>query len=213
MGEITLAQFCKETLCYNFHFHTDRHALEHPLARAFSDEVVPLLPPFMLRFHVEGGRVRGVFDVTRGDSLLANILATLGGLPPAMKEAKTAVQSDGRTWCRQFGDFEMVSHLNYEAGLVMETFYLFGFVPVRFGFHWREQPDLNGFTHTTKRMWVMGVPVPRALMLTADGFARGHSQGSGWEVHVDVVAPWVGRLVRYQGNVYEDDKIVEQSEP
>ena len=204
MGEMTLAQFRDEVQDYNFSFRTDRHTRHHSVAAAFSDEVPRLLPPFMLRFHSEGARVRGVLNVTRGESLLSNVLATLGGLPPAMKEAQTTVKSDGRTWHRRFGKFDMVSHLRYEAGLVMETFYLFGIVPVRFGFHWSEHPDLKGFTHTTKRMWVMGVPVPRALMLTADGFTRGHEGGTGWRVEVDVMAPLVGRLVRYHGHVYED---------
>jgi len=209
MGEVTLAQFREEVKGYNFSFHTDRHAVQRSIRSAFSDDVVPLLPPFMLRFHVDGARVCGVLNVTRGDSILSNILATLGGLPPAMTEAKTTVHSDGRTWRRRFGQFGMVSHLHYEGGLVMETFNVFGFVPVRFGFHWREQPDMKGFTHTTKRMWVMGVPVPRALMLTADGCTRGHAHDSGWEVEVNVVAPWVGRLVRYQGHVYEDEDNIE----
>ena len=46
------------------------------------------------------------------------------------------------------------------------------------------------------------IPVPMFLMMTADGSTLGHDDGDGWQVDVDVQAPFFGRLVRYQGDVY-----------
>ena len=59
-----------------------------------------------------------------------------------------------------------------------------------------------GFAHVCKRMTVLGVPVPRWLMLRPDGVTLPVAGTNGWHVDVDVRAPFVGRLVRYTGEVY-----------
>ena len=51
--------------------------------------------------------------------------------------------------------------------------------------------------------WAFGIPVPMALMLTADGHTEAHAEGTGWKVNVEVVAPLAGLLVKYQGDVYD----------
>ena len=46
------------------------------------------------------------------------------------------------------------------------------------------------------------MPIPRALMMTADGHTAAHSDGTGWSVVVNAKAPIVGSLVSYTGDVY-----------
>ena len=61
-------------------------------------------------------------------------------------------------------------------------------------------------------MYVCGVPVPRFMMLSADGYSsrigdsdneRISDDGDGWFVRVDVVAPVVGHLVTYKGRIFD----------
>ena len=58
-----------------------------------------------------------------------------------------------------------------------------------------------GFEHVTEAVWIMGVPVPLSLALTADGVSMPHVDGKGWRVEVEVSHAVVGRVVTYKGDV------------
>ena len=213
---------------FPFHFHEKRREENHQssLRDALCDTVV--LPNLMREFHLSKWEqrrddvltVRGVFDIIRPKGVFANIVATLGGLPRAVRNVETRVDrvtksnEAGSSWRRAFGDQILASELTYENGLVMERFRVcFGLVPVAFAFHWIPIVDSNssiqGFRHSTKRMYVCGVPVPRFLMLSADGHSSRIGEDSerieehehGWFVRVDVIAPVVGHLVTYRGRI------------
>ena len=66
------------------------------------------------------------------------------------------------------------------------------------------QPQRNpylGFSHVTEAVWILGVPVPLSLALTADGVSMPHVDGNGWRVEVEVSHAVVGRVVTYKGDV------------
>ena len=60
---------------------------------------------------------------------------------------------------------------------------------------------VRGFRHVTKKVWILGVPLPAALSLTADGVSIAHEDGRGWLVQVAVVHPLFGLVVSYDGDV------------
>jgi hypothetical protein len=194
------------------------------------DSILDRVPNLMKQFHLSELErkcddvltVRGVFDIIRPNGMLANLVATCGGLPHASSNVETRVDrvlrqgEAGSSWRRAFGDQILASELKYENGLVMERFRVcFGLIPVAFAFHWvpivDDTSEIQGFRHVTKRMYVCGIPVPRFLMLTGDGFSsrvdgrsgkKISSNDGGWFVRVDVVAPIVGHLVTYKGRIH-----------
>lgn len=60
---------------------------------------------------------------------------------------------------------------------------------------------VRGFRHVTKKVWILGVPLPTALSLCADGVSIAHEDGLGWLVQVAVVHPLFGLVVSYDGDV------------
>ena len=60
---------------------------------------------------------------------------------------------------------------------------------------------VRGFRHVTKKVWILGVPLPAALSLCADGVSIAHEDGLGWLVQVAVVHPLFGLVVSYDGHV------------
>ena len=84
----------------------------------------------------------------------------------------------------------------------IKDFAAFGFVlePMEVPGH-EAASGLLGFRHVTKRAWVLGVPVPLALSLSADGVSLPHEDGRGWRVEVAVEHPLVGLVVAYSGDV------------
>jgi hypothetical protein len=189
------------------------------------------LPAFMRRFHATGGRVRGSMTVTRGRSWLARALASIGGLPAAAADVPIVVTADGPVWTRYFGARAVAawearaagqpapspkprhgdvlqSAWDVRGGLVTEQFGPL----LRFGFQLRPEQQPDGcwaFAHVTKRVWLCGIPVPRIAMITADGVTRGlppvAGRREGWAVSVHVRLPLVGTLVRYEGQVFDDE--------
>ena len=230
MGELTLSDVRQCIAEFPFHFHEKRRDKNHQssLRDAMCDTIV--LPKLMREFHLSKWEqrrddvltVRGVFDIIRPKGMLANLVATLGGLPRGVRSVETRVdrvtksQQAGASWRRAFGDQILTSDLSYENGVVMERFRVcFGLVPVAFAFQWipiEVDSSVVGFRHATKRMYVCGVPVPRFMMLSADGYSsrigdsdneRISDDGDGWFVRVDVVAPVVGHLVTYKGRIFD----------
>jgi len=61
--------------------------------------------------------------------------------------------------------------------------------------------SVRGFRHVTKKVWILGVPLPSALSITADGVSMAHEDGKGWLVKVAVVHPLFGLVVSYDGDV------------
>jgi len=214
-----------------FFFSSYTHIYIHTrIQQAMCDSILDRVPNLMKQFHLSELErkcddvltVRGVFDIIRPNGMLANLVATCGGLPHASSNVETRVDrvlrqgEAGSSWRRAFGDQILASELKYENGLVMERFRVcFGLIPVAFAFHWvpivDDTSEIQGFRHVTKRMYVCGIPVPRFLMLTGDGFSsrvdgrsgkKISSNDGGWFVRVDVVAPIVGHLVTYKGRIH-----------
>jgi len=157
------------------------------------------LPRGVVKFHVIGGRAIGRMKVTRGSKIIQKWLATLGGLPRDNPSATVDVTVRNNEWFRQFDGKHLKSKWSLKNGLVLEDFGLF-----QFGFHLKpftKSGVTKGFHHVTKRMYILGIPIPRFLGLVADGITRVSESGDGWFVDVEVSSPIFGLLVSYQGHV------------
>jgi len=64
--------------------------------------------------------------------------------------------------------------------------------------------SMVGFRHVTKQAWVLGLPLPKWLAMSADGVSLPHADGLGWDVEVEVAHPLVGKVVSYRGSVRLD---------
>lgn len=211
---------------------TDKRGL---LTQALGSEAVAAVPGAMRAFHERCGEVAGVFTITRARGALAALLCKWAGFPRAGTGIETtvtateapAVDGGGSLWLRRFDADRMQSLLRYRHGLVEERFLVMGIVPVTFGFHFAWQPLAAGFLpgrphlealvgqhglhHITRKMWVgpdwARVPVPRALMVTADGVSLPRNGGLGWSVDVSVQAPLgAGELLSYSGTVQAEGR-------
>eukprot|EP01119_Soliformovum_irregulare_P014293 TRINITY_DN3909_c0_g1_i3.p1 TRINITY_DN3909_c0_g1~~TRINITY_DN3909_c0_g1_i3.p1 ORF type:complete len:599 (+),score=98.20 TRINITY_DN3909_c0_g1_i3:50-1846(+) len=191
-----------------YSFDDDRSTI---FERALTEDSLSVFPKNCLRFHTEGGEVAGTLQVRRGTTILSRLIAWLGNLPEANPAAPVTVVNSRNVWSRAFGSKAFASQwrFNPQHGLVEESF-LGGLV--RFGFQlkpiWEtsqrdpSQRHLKGFSHITKRNWVLGVPLPSFLMVKADGETRFKNEDNGWDVTVKVEHPLAGLVCSYEGSVF-----------
>lgn len=180
------------------------------------------IPKSVVDFHASGGVCEGVLRVTRGPHL-AGLVARLGRLPPPTSPgstAKTRVEStyDPETnsvhWVRDFpGNCRLRSRWYYHEGtsVAVDSFEYMGIKDfAAFGFDLvaceGPTPDSVGFKHITRSAWIMGVPVPLWMALTADGASIPHEDGEGWSVEVRIHHVLLGDVTGYSGDV----RLVEQ---
>ena len=127
-------------------------------------------------------------------------------------------------WHRSFDSTTLESKMEFRDGLMVESFWIgplgLKMIPASFGFHLQPiKPEgtdamhYRGFRHITKRMWIFGLPVPRALALTADGTSiqvptgekmANNDSAHGWAVKVSLDAPWIGKMLSYDGEVFRN---------
>lgn len=142
---------------------------------------------------------KAVFRVTRGSGLLRNILAWLGGLPPAGESVPvtlrcTCEKSAGRTveiWDRHFDGFRMRSMQWAEGGRLVEKF---GWISL--GYRLRVEPSLLRLEVTNA--WFAGVPIPLWLAPTGEGLERADPDGR-LSIRAVAYAPFLGQIVCYEG--------------
>jgi len=197
-----------------------------PFVRAIDPNSLLKIPPGMLAFHATGGHCEGPLLVNRGKNGIADIVATLGCLPQSSpvttSEACTPpIVEVTSTFCAATGGVQW--HRNFWPSLSLESRWYFDepsqlaidsftYLGIRdfaaFGFALEPEdaphtPDSGfvGFRHVTKKAWILGVPVPLALSLVADGVSMPHEDGLGWRVEVCVEHALLGTIVEYLGDV------------
>lgn len=154
------------------------------------------LPAVLRRFHENegGGRARGIFRVERAPGRLRNAVASILGMPRAAAEVPVqlwiTVEGDRERWTRDF-DGHRVQTVQWARGdFLMEAS---GLV------HFSTALVLEGsrLTYEFRRAWFAGIPVPRGLSPGVVSYVDAGE--SGWFVVVQVLAPFLGEIVRYEG--------------
>ena len=144
----------------------------------------------------------GSAQVTRGNSLIAQLAGWLFGFPPAAEQVAVTVTKTrtetGEVWERNFGGRVFRSHLTPAAQpyRVCERFGLFKFE--------LELLVADGSMQLpVRRGWLLGIPLPRRLLATSE--SREYVEDGVLHFDVALGAPLGGGLiVRYRGQVRPD---------
>jgi hypothetical protein len=154
------------------------------------------LPGVLQRFHDApgGGSARGQLTVERGRGRLANVVASLLGMPKAGRDIPVQltvqVHGDRERWVRHFGDHRLESIAWERGGLLMEGLGLSSFSS-------RLVVEGARLRYDFRRAFLAGVPLPRRLAPFVRSWVEAGERG--WHVVVHIVAPLVGELVSYEG--------------
>ena len=174
----------------------DEHAssLYHRVIGPAFDDLTPRLRHFHdARQPIE---VRGIFNVTRGDTTLGNWLTDRVGVPRSQKELAVSLVVEptaaGEIWRRSF------------AGTLIESwqFEAHGFLAERFGplvIFLQPRVVKGALEITDARSTLLGLPLPP--FLTPNVWARGIDNGAGIDIVVRISCSPFGVLVEYKGNV------------
>ena len=173
----------------------DEHlSLYHRVIGPTFDELTPRLR----QFHDARGliEVRGLFNVTRGESTIGNWLTDCARFPRSQKELPVSLVVEpaaaGEIWHRSF------------AGTVIESrqFEAHGFLAERFGplvIFLQPRVVAGSLEITDVRATLLGLPLPP--FLTPNVWARGIDNGAGIDIVVRISCSLFGVLVEYEGYV------------
>ena len=143
-------------------------------------------------------RVAGLATVTRGEGLLARLIAKVAGFPEAGTDVPVEVSlqrdADGETWIRSFAGKPFSSRIDAGRGrsqwLLRERF-----GPARFHVALVPQGDCLQFI---VRGWdVFGIPLPRAWAPAGDSYET--ARDGRFVFHIEIAHPWTGPIVAYEG--------------
>jgi hypothetical protein len=143
---------------------------------------------------------RGLAKVERGANSLAVFVAWLVGFPAAGAAVPVAVtieaSGEREIWRRDFAgrrlQSELTPGLGPDHGLLIERF-----GPARIGL--ALLVDGGRLRIVPRRMSVFGVSLPTALAPRGESF---ESESDGrFSFHVEIILPWVGLLVSYEGQL------------
>ncbi len=157
------------------------------------------------RFHQgEATRVfRGRASVEHGGSALARAGIRMGGFPPVRQDRPFTItvtrQDDSEIWTRDFDGFITRSSLRYDAarGMIVERL---DNVTCGLSLHLED----GGLHVGVARLWLMGLPVPQALLPRSRSREWENAEGA---VCFDINAhlPGGGLMIRYHGKIRPAD--------
>jgi hypothetical protein len=169
------------------------------LYRRVLGERYPQLHPLLQEFHDRPeGKAEGVFRIVRPPQLLKRLLGALLRMPAAAENVPTTlsveVLSNGaEKWVRSFGKFRMATRQWSWRDLLLERS-----GPITFGIH-LESVD-GGTQFITRRVWLLGVPLP--LILAPKVVALETPVPGGWHAKVQLSFPLIGEMLGYEGEIY-----------
>jgi hypothetical protein len=170
-----------------------------PLYQRLLGEDFERLPPVMRAFHTSarGGSADAIMRVERGRGLLHRIAGWLGRLPEAGEHVHTSVEvrveRDRERWIRSFEGTRVESVQWAEGDLFVERS-----GPLAFVFELELDPE--GVLHfRLARVRFFGIPLPRFLAPSA--ISTVVPDREGWQVEVEMRAPILGTVLRYEGVV------------
>ena len=190
-------EFSKLNIAHGIHDDT-------PISRNLYEEILgpsyDQMPAPVQNLHrIGAGKTfTGRCKVTRGKNPLSHIVALILGFPKASPDIPVKVvltkNGDKEIWERFFDGRRMVS--TQEAGRGKQSRLLierFGPIAIHIAL------ITKGGKHMLKTVgWsCLGIPLPKALVPGGEVFE--HDANDRFNFHVDLVAPFLGRLVKYEG--------------
>jgi hypothetical protein len=157
------------------------------------------LPRGMQAVHA-AGRLRGAFSIAWGTNAAARLLAWACRLPRAGEnvpvELAIVANARGLSWARRMGNETVATEQRAHRGLLVESF-----GPMEFRFRIRRDGETLVYEQVGAGVRFVGYswPLPRALSLRIS--ARSRAEGDGARTEVEIAAPWIGRVLRYEGFV------------
>jgi saccharopine dehydrogenase-like NADP-dependent oxidoreductase len=166
-----------------------------PLYARVMGERYQALPEMVRRIHHVCGDsgASGEAIVTRGQNILARMIARLIGFPPEGPHAlhvSFTERGGVERWTRSFGDRSFTSHLSEARGRLVERF-----GALRFAF--ALPSDANGLEMRMRGWSVFGLPLP--LALAPQSCAREWQEDGRFRFDVPISLPLVGLIVHYSG--------------
>ncbi|MDJ0612678.1 MAG: DUF4166 domain-containing protein [Rhizobiaceae bacterium] len=163
------------------------------------------LPPAVQKLH-DGTSERtwsGHAEVRRGNGLLANLIARLFSFPKQANRVPVSVEfapdQKGERWTRTFADTKFRSYQFPGKGknehLLVERF---GLIDVALALVLNE----DRLTLIPRRWSVFGIPLPKFLLPKGNSFEK--EQDGKFHFDVEMVAPIVGLIVGYRGDLMAD---------
>jgi hypothetical protein len=147
---------------------------------------------------------RGLFRVHRGIGFAARAIAALMRLPPAAEgvpvDLRIEAVGDGERWIRHFGRKRLTTYQRpLPDGLLGERF---GPMELAFRVTVIEGEIRYASIGARLRVGPFGIPLPRFLSPRVEA-REAPGSGGATQVMVEVSLPWIGRLIRYEGLLYE----------
>ncbi len=179
---------------------TDELRGDVPLYRAVLGDAWRALPQALRDVHgsVTTSTVVGRATVTRGDGVLARLVATLFRFPPAAEDVELRVtfkrERGVETWLREFGSHRFTS-VQFAGTGRYEALLCERFGPFTFGIALVVQ---HGKLELVVRRWsAFGIPLPLRLAPRSESFETEAQRRFEFSVAIDL--PLAGRVVRYAG--------------
>ena len=135
----------------------------------------------------------GLATVTRGRSMLAQLVATIMSFPPEGEHRlHVSFEEEGgvERWTRDFAGHVFVSELSRSGRHLVERF-----GPMRFYFDLPS--DETGLTMIMRKWSLLRVPMP--LFLAPKSVAREWAEGDDFWFDVPIALPLIGDVVHYRG--------------
>jgi hypothetical protein len=158
------------------------------------------LPLVVRRLHGEG-RARGTMTIERGRRWPARLLAELLGFPHAGHDVATLLvverRGEDQIWSRRFGEHAMSSRQGRGPdGTVVERFGAFECA-------FRLRPTARGIDYDLvgAALVLGGLRLALPGVLAPRGAATTWAEGEAMALDIEVVAPLLGRILRYHGRV------------
>jgi hypothetical protein len=156
------------------------------------------------RLHAGSAGARGSFRVRRGQRLLARLLATLLGMPPAADNVAISLKIErsarGERWTRAFGD-RIISTAQWSRdNLLIEAM---GLIQCIFCLCAAEEALVFQQVGAAIGLGRFALPLPRWLAPRVEG--RAEPREGGVYVEVRIYAPLAGLLVAYDGSVSPEE--------
>ena len=195
-GELSLDDFTPQFDALSIHREI-REEIYEPLYHRMIGTAFDALPAPVREMHAVFGDAgaEGVATVTRGQSLLARLVATIMRFPPEGEHAvhvSFEEEQGVERWTRDFGGHVFRSELRKSGRHLVERF-----GPMRFFF---DLPaDTSGLTMVMRKWSILGVPMP--LMLAPRSEAREWAEGEDFCFDVPIALPLIGDVVHYKGRL------------
>ena len=200
LGEFTLQE--AETALAELRTSTQKNSTDFDLifAKALGRDFNKLPQPLRdLHCVIDARSWAGKADIQRGNNLLAKLIGTIMGFPPAGRAIPVAVtmerQSESEIWVRQFGSKKFRSRLSLCApGGSGRIFERFG--PLRFTIDLCLHKDQLAYP-ITGGSW-LGIPLPRFALPKSETREYVDDQGRAcFDVRISM--PLAGHIVTYRG--------------